>query len=129
MRTAFAILCACASTTASPIANRAAPPLPPPANPICTVRASLDTGAVRHTIGTYRDALSKCASLFGGSDAQRVQATFTIGADGRVTNAEVGGAAHDLDQCVCNVVAQFEFAPLPPSAKSIVVTYPFVFAH
>jgi TonB-like protein len=130
VRALVLVIAACGSAAPPPVANHALPVPPRPRDPICVERASLDTTGIKHAITEHRDAFAACYADFlqdHATDAGgRVVATFTIGPDGHVRQAEVTGIDPILDRCVCQVIAHVEL-PAIPRVGSVVVNYPFVF--
>jgi hypothetical protein len=78
--------------------------------------------AVDKLLGCYYKELNAIPTLDG-----TLQATFTIGADGRVSTAHADGMGNTgVETCVADVVRRMQF-PAPKGGTSLVVTYPVTF--
>jgi len=72
----------------------------------------------------YEKGLLRDANIYG-----KVAVTFTIGADGRVEQAEILQASledNNVQQCVLRTVRHIRF-PKPRGGGEVIVTYPFLF--
>lgn len=57
-----------------------------------------------------------------------VKVSFTIGADGHVTNSAGSGVDPEVADCVAQVIKDIEF-PKPKNGGTVEVNYPFVFSN
>lgn len=72
----------------------------------------------------YEQQLGRDPNLYG-----KITVTFTIGAEGRVTEAQIlQSTMHDtnVEQCVLRTVRRIRF-PVPRGGGQVIVTYPFMF--
>jgi len=105
-------------------------PPPPSVNPgTPSVSGDIDREVIRRVIRRninqirycYETALQKNPSLDG-----KVVVTFTIGSDGRVTDAKAEGIADELDRCLEKRFSTFVFPKAPAPAK---IAYPINFTR
>jgi hypothetical protein len=103
-------------------------PAPPPSAP---VRADMSPGSdagnvqavmkahMAELVACYEDVLRTKPGIEG-----RVDATFTIEADGRVTSADAVGVDGAVDACIIYLLESLRF---PPMKTRAVIKYPLVF--
>ena len=90
---------------------------------------ALDREAIRGGIKAHIGKIKYCyeKELLADPSLQgTVQATFTIGATGRVVSSTATGINARLATCIADAVAAIEFPP-PAGGGNVNVTYPFVF--
>ncbi len=88
-----------------------------------TVGPAYPAALVRRVVRRHLEDLARCGSH--ANDAAR-SVTFTIGADGHVTEATVerhGSGADPAADCVERVLRSMVF-PAPPGGASMIVRYP-----
>lgn len=92
-----------------------------------SVHGDLDRTLVQRTIRAHTPELQRCYQQYleHGSDSGRINARFTVVADGSVGEAEVTGFDDALASCVCEVVATMTFPPV--AGATITIHYPFTF--
>jgi hypothetical protein len=95
-----------------------------------TSDAGLDKAIIRRYVKRNIPRIRYCyekALLNDPKLAGKLVASFTIGADGKVTSSTAAGVHADVESCVAAVFQAIEF-PKPKGGGSINVSYPFTFS-
>jgi hypothetical protein len=74
-------------------------------------------------LGCYKKLLAKVPGLEGTAVA-----SFTIGADGKVTAATAPGIADPVEACIVATISKLRFAR-PKDGQPVLVTYPLTYDH
>ena len=88
---------------------------------------SIDKDIVRKVVKDNVGKLQYCyeKTLLANPGIEgKVTATFTIAAEGTVTEVKAAGVHPDVEACVADAVKAFKF---PPSGNKVEVSYPFTF--